>query len=364
MPREAKGPRLYRRRDTGIYYIRDTGRREQSTGTRDRSGAEAALARYLAERDRAIGPSDPAAITVSDVLGRYAEEHAPHLRDPGRVAYAIQALVPLLGALPVSMLTGPTCRRYAKTRKTPSGRPVMPGTARKELGVLQAALNYCHVEGYLSAAPKLRLPERPPSRDRWLTVQEVAALVRAAYRNPRTRHLARYILIAVRTGTRSDTILRLQFMSNTTGGWVDLDRGLMYRRGVGEAATKKKTPTIPIPAKLLHHLRRWQREGARYVVNMGGQRVAAVKSAWRTTLKATGIEHCTRHDLRHTAITWGMSRGMTTWEAAGFFGVSVDLIERVYGHHAPDYLAGAAAKMSESVVHHRFKSLRSVAGER
>ena len=342
MPREAKGPRLYLRKRTGLWAIKDTGHGERSTGTRDRREAEAALARYIAEKDRPIGPGTPDQVTVADVLERYAEEHAPTLRDPERTAYAIQALAPLLGALPVSALTGPVCRRYARERGKTSG------TTRRELGVLQAALNYCHVEGCLSAAPKLRLPEKPAARDRWLTVPEVAALVRAAYRNPRTRHLARYILIAVRTGTRSDAILRLQFMPNTTGGWVDLDRGLMFRRGIGEAESKKRTPPIPIPAKLLPHLRRWQREGARHVVNVGGQRVAAVKSAWRTAIKAAGIEHCTRHDLRHTAITWGMSRGMSTWEAAGFFGVSVDLIERVYGHHSPSYLADAAAKMSES----------------
>ena len=102
----------------------------------------------------------------------------------------------------------------------------------------------------------------------------------------------------------------------------------------------------------------------RYVVNMGGQRVGAVKSAWGTTLKAAGIEHCTKHDLRHTAITWGMSRGMTTWEVAGYVGVSFDLIERVYGHHSPSYLADAAAKMSESGRDPRFKALRSASGER
>ena len=55
---------------------------------------------------------------------------------------------------------------------------------------------------------------------------------------------------------------------------------------------------------------------------------------------------------------------MTAWEAAGYLGVSIDLIERTYGHHSPSYLADAAAKMSESVVHHRFKGLRAVDGER
>ena len=79
MPREAKGPRLYLRKRTGLCAIKDTGRGERSTGTRDRREAEAALARYIAEKDRPIGPGPPDQVTVADVLDRYAEEHAPTL---------------------------------------------------------------------------------------------------------------------------------------------------------------------------------------------------------------------------------------------------------------------------------------------
>lgn len=55
-------------------------------------------------------------------------------------------------------------------------------------------------------------------------------------------------------------------------------------------------------------------------------------------------DHCTRHDLRHTAITWAMRNGVDKWEAAGFFGVGLDMIERVYGHHHPDYLQGRSRR--------------------
>ena len=51
MPRPTKGPRLYRRADRGLYIIRD-GARFICTGTRDSGEAEAALARYLAEKGR------------------------------------------------------------------------------------------------------------------------------------------------------------------------------------------------------------------------------------------------------------------------------------------------------------------------
>ncbi len=278
-------------------------------------------------------------MTVAKVLDIYGREHAPTVKDPARIGYAIAALTPILGALPVSSITGEVCRRYARTRDK------APGTIRKELSTLQAALNYCHAEGYLTIAPKVRLPAKPAPRDRWLTRDEAARLLRAAYRNPRSKHLARFILVAIYTGTRSEAILRMRFMPNTEGGWVDTEAGMMYRRGVGVAETKKRQPPIPIPRPLLAHLRRWERNGARHVVEVDGQRVGSVKTAWKNALAESGVGHCTRHDLRHTAITWAMQNGIDKWAAAGFFGVGLNLLERVYGHHHPDYLRSAVEAM-------------------
>lgn len=339
MPRQAKGARLYRRPESGIYVIRDTGRKQQSTGTTDRRKAEATLARYIAERDRPTGPATPDQMTVDDVLTVYGDEHAPTVKDPARIAYGIQALVPILGELPVGNINGQVCRLYQRKRNR------APATVRKELGTLQAAINYCHAEGYLTAAPRVKLPPKPPARDRWLTRDEAAKLLRSAYRDPETKHLARFILIAIYTGTRSQAILGLRFMPHTQGGWVDTVTGRMYRRGVGMAETKKRQPPVPLPRQLLAHLRRWEREGGRYVVEFRGQRCGHVKSAWKRALDRAGIDHCTRHDLRHTSITWAMHNGMDRWDAAGYFGVTMDTLERVYAHHHPDYLQGAVAAM-------------------
>ena len=46
--------------------------------------------------------------------------------------------------------------------------------------------------------------------------------------------------------------------------------------------------------------------------------------------------------LRHTAATWLMQRGMDLWQAAGFLGMSVETLERNYGHHQPTYMQEAA----------------------
>lgn len=48
------------------------------------------------------------------------------------------------------------------------------------------------------------------------------------------------------------------------------------------------------------------------------------------------------HTLRHTAATWLMQRGADPWQAAGFLGMSVQVLLDTYGHHHPDYMREAA----------------------
>jgi hypothetical protein len=37
-----------------------------------------------------------------------------------------------------------------------------------------------------------------------------------------------------------------------------------------------------------------------------------------------------------------MQRGVPIWQAAGYLGMSAEVLERTYGHHHPDYMRGAA----------------------
>ena len=338
MPRPSKGARLQYRADRNVFIIRD-GEHRVSTGTGERGEAERALAAYIATKDRPAGPSDADKMTVARALDIYVNERAPHVADPARIADCVRALVPVLGALPLSTITGEVCRRYGKARDR------APGTVRKELGTLQAAINHCHAEGYITSAPRVRLPAKPAPRDRWLTRDEAAKLIRAAYRNPKAKHLARFILVALYTGTRTDAILRLRYMPHVNGGHVDCERGVLYRRAAGETESKKRKPPAPIPPRLLAHLRRWERMGAQHVVEVKGARVASLKTAWRTAMREAGIDHATKHDLRHTAITWAMQNGADRWHAAGYFGLTVDMLESTYGHHHPAHMQSAVEAM-------------------
>jgi hypothetical protein len=72
------------------------------------------------------------------------------------------------------------------------------------------------------------------------------------------RHLARFILIGLYTGTRAAAIASASPIAQQGRSFVDLDRGVFYRLAQGTPATSKRQPPVPLPPRLLADLRRWQ----------------------------------------------------------------------------------------------------------
>src|SRR5262245_66194933 len=95
MARRNQGPRLRWLAKRKCFYVTWTERgrsRECSTGTADRAKAEVAFAEWMRRRGRRAGPSDPAAILVTEVLNDYLQERGPKVVVPERIAYAVLAL--------------------------------------------------------------------------------------------------------------------------------------------------------------------------------------------------------------------------------------------------------------------------------
>lgn len=335
MPRPAKGARLHKFKHRPHWYIRDTGQPDRSTGHTSREQAEKALGAYIATKGRTGTANEPQNVTCGEALSVYAEGHAITVAAPERIGYAIDALLPFWSDLKLSHVKGETCRRYANWRDKSDG------TIRRELGVLQAAMNYAVKEGYVTSAPIVTLPQKPESTLRWLTRDEAARLLWAAYRGHKSQHLARFILIALYTGTRKDAILRMGFEPNTVGGWFDLERGYMHRKGDHERSTNKRRTGAKIPRQLASHLSRWKAQGCLWAVEYQGGRVGDVKRAYAKAAKDAKLEGVTPHTLKHTAITWALQGGATIWDCAGYFATSAETIEKTYGHHSPEHQASA-----------------------
>lgn len=89
MPRPRKGARLYlRQRGNGRVWVILDGKRQIATGAGagELGRAEAALARHIGGRQRSIGPRDPAAVTIAEVIAVYAEQRGQQVRSAATLA--------------------------------------------------------------------------------------------------------------------------------------------------------------------------------------------------------------------------------------------------------------------------------------
>ncbi|WP_316174130.1 MULTISPECIES: site-specific integrase [unclassified Bradyrhizobium] len=273
------------------------------------------------------------------------------------------------GDLTLAGINTPAAKAYVKHRIYEGGGE---GGARRDLEVMRAAINHHSRENLHYGNVSLWLPDRGEPRDRWLTRSEVARMIWAAYRYREVqtihvgrrkgqkvvterrplRHVARFLLLGCYTGSRAGTIASASHRQVPGHSFVDLERGILYRKAIGKKATKKRQTTAPIPPRLLAHLRRWVRTGiaSERFVEFNGRPIASIKKAFRKVVDLaridTSIGPVVPHTLRHTAATWLMLNGTSIWDAAGYLGMTVEVLERVYGHHHPDYQASAAARIA------------------
>ena len=345
-----------------IWIIKDR-EREISTGCgeSERSQAEIALANYLLKNRRpTFGDGHPDQVLIGDCLADYCEKHGPTVARPEGLAVEIERLAEFFGDRVVAEITEVLCREYvdwrcAQTDKRATkgkGRTIKPTTARRELVTLSAALNWCFRNKKLDRPVAIMLPKVAERRERYLTRAQVAALLWAALGFNRdgtrnrfriNRHLARFILIGLYTGTRHDAILRLQWMSSTSGGWFDLESGVLYRRPQDAIETNKRRTPSPIPPRLMPHLVRWRRLSTQYVIEYDGKPIASqLRRAWTGAreMAALGPE-VTPHVLKHTCATLMLQNKISTWDVAGVLGTSEAVIRKTYGHHSVEHLRQA-----------------------
>lgn len=341
MPQNSKGARIWPRKRKGretVWIIRD-GDFSRSTGftLAERGKAEEALADYIASRRPGTQERDLNRIKVAEVLNLYQMDQPPDKPSLATIGYHVANLEPYWGDKTLADIKGSTCRAYAKSRVKAG---VTDSTARRELKTLSAAINHWHRESPLEAVPAVTLPDEGERRERVLEVKEVAAMLRAC-RARKWAYVARFILIGLYTGTRHDAILKLRWSPALAGGHVDLDRGIIYRRGKAEKETSKRRPPVRASLKLHRLLKGWaERDSGKFdhVIHYRGQAIAGkLRSAWETIRKDAGLgEDVTPHVLRHTCATWNLWAGKDIWEVAGIIGADASTVQRIYGHHKLD----------------------------
>jgi len=332
--------RLKNRGARGFRFVIVDGRTEIDTGCGpgERAEAERLLGDYINET-RKIDTStrNPAKVSCADVIALYLN-HKP----APPASFHGEPLLGFFGLKTLGDINGQLCRAYADER----GKAVSASTVRRELGTLQAAINFWHVESPLDAVPKVWKPAEGAPRDRVLTRHEAARLLREA-RKLRLGYVARFILLGLYTGTRHATIVRLRWYESDDAGWLDPERGIIYRAGRTEKQTRKRRAAARMPDRLLAHVRRWARldlaQGPQMsVVRYRGRPITRQQRGWEAVLKAAKLTDVTPHTLKHTAATWLLRAGIDLWDVAGLTSTSTKTLESTYGHHSPEFQKASA----------------------
>ena len=372
MPRRSKGPHLWLRKErkkngklvARASWIIIDGGKHIATGcsARENTEAQECLGRYIIDKHRPNRRRrDIDEIDIADVLAIYDEDCGERQKNKPKYDERLIRLTKWWGGKTLASVTGESCRDYVKFRRSNGG-------SRRDLEDLRAAINYHAKQGFHRGVVCVVLPEKGLPRERWLTRSEAAKLLWTCWRYRETqtvhigklkgqkietnkrplRHIARFILIGLYTGTRAGAIATASPYRAEGKSFVDLDSGIFNRLAVGKRASAKRQTPVPLPNRLLAHLRRWSRLGISkcHFVEWNGTPVSSVKTGFGSAVRIAGLDvtvgNVTPHTLRHTAATWLMQAATPMWEAAGFLGMSEKTLRDTYGHHHPDHLRGAA----------------------
>lgn len=311
--------------------------RTWSTGASERAPADAAAEQFWSARH--LVAAHTGATRIGDCLDAY-------LRWKPNQRWPLKPVKDFFGRKAVTDLNADKNRDdIADYREMRERRGIKPGTIRRELGALVAALNWAvKQKGYELSRhdlPDIKLGAQSPPRIVYLTKSEERDFWNRALADTTSAgelsRVARYVALALAAAQRSEANLEL------TWDRVDFERGLIDFRAPGVVATNKRRGVVPIADRLLPVLQRARQEslarGEPPTALVCGP--GAIRSAWETWLSRTPYRHIHPHDLRRTWASLAVQAGVPIYEVASVLNDDVATVEKHYGVLRPGHLKSA-----------------------
>jgi integrase len=340
---KAGGPIVAGRRPWYIDYVDAGGKRHRErTDAQTKAEAEAVLRARLSDNARCeiLGVQDIAAVRPTLLEKFYTEQYLPYLKTRVRASTYSRAellarhVLPVFGSLTLRAINAGHVEEFMRKR---AGADPKPSAAEinRERSLLSAILNTAFRRGLVDVNPvgRVRPLREDNARDRWLTPEEVVAIVAAA-----EAWVQPISIFAVNTGMRVGEICGLR--------WADVDSNPGFVR-VGAESKGHKARYIPLnsasKAVLEGQTRHIGPEGAIPWVFTNPQygeayRPASVYHDFKRAAKRAGLEDwrmVTFHTTRHTFASWLIQKGVPVAEVQQYLGHSTDTITRRYAHLAP-----------------------------
>lgn len=394
-----KPARLYldTSRKSPVWYIYDTGRGgqriKQPTGLGEGSlrEAEKRLAAYVQARDAAEAEAEaealgrrvrqskrvPADVAIADLMVWAIENKGAAMARPAEYAIRWDLILDYAQDDRLDAIDNAWCDGFVAHAGTQS-------YGRRCLEDLRAAGNSMVEDEKLTHMPRVKMPDKSPSRPDHLTEEEVRALIMTArwerdvqrkLHGPkdgsvprwhqdvvstryRWRHLIPYIVVSVLTCTRASRVYEASYAREPGRPWIDLKHKKYHRLAKGEVEKKlKRAPEVPLPDQLVRWLTWRTRDrtrrgqvipGDRYLVQYAGRPVDCRKAFEACVERARerfpdlflredgDPKQIVRHTLRHTGVTLLSQWGVPAADICEYAGMSPEVYDRVYKHTDPN----------------------------
>lgn len=347
-------------RDNGVYYAHwydDSARqtRRESMDTRDLAEARSAFADFLKHGPKSAKHGGDAGITVDQILtwydtgvpDLYPGHVAENVTDKQRQRAAIANLRAGFRGKPCKDVGITETEDYARKRRRGEigvGKGGMfagngdkrgsDNTIRRELGALAAAARWCVKRRLLPAdqVPQIEKPAETITKAPWLTKEAIRALFDGA-----DGKLRAFCRLTYYWGARRESVEHLWVSQ------VDLKHGRVDLNKPGVKRTKKRRPVVPIYKEIRKDLELLLLDTTNEYVFGGPASFYEefVKLSKRIGLKvmdAPDDKTAWPHLLRHSRASHLLMDGEDIYKVAKLLGDTVATVERVYGHHTPEYL--------------------------
>jgi integrase len=322
---------VYRLKDGWAYRYRSAdGRRPQRGGFRTKGEARAALNEALQRLSRgdSVRPEPP---TLAALADEYLEQHVAEDITTETLRYRLQHAVEAFGTTRVDKLRPGAIGAWRKR--------LPPGSAHYIHRALRQVIRYGVRCRYLDENPATVVPNPAPKQGEmrifsWQELDIVSAELRPLYRG--------IPVFAAGTGLRPEEWVALERRD------VDRDqRTVSVQRGYASGKLKEFPKThrsrrrVPLrshvfaalearPARLDSPLLFPGARGGHLDLHNFRER------HWKPALRAAGLEYRRPYDLRHTYATFSIAAGVSLFALARRMGTSLEMIDRTYGHLAPD----------------------------
>jgi integrase len=311
-------------------YRAPDGTRPQKGGFSTKGEARAALNDVL--RQLSLGETyrrDPP--TLVELVDEYLDQHVAAEITITTLRYRLQHAVDAFGRTRIDRLTAPAVGAWRKQ--------LPPGSAHYIHRSLRQVLAYAVRCKYVRDNPAALVPNPAPRRGEmkvfsWLELELLAAELRPLHRA--------IPIFAAGTGLRPEEWIALERRDlDRQRRIVNVQRVCANAKLSEYPKTDRSRRRVPLRQRVLAALDATPSRldssllfpGARGgYLDLHNFR----ERHWKAALRAAGLEYRRPYDLRHTYATFSIAAGVSLFALARRMGTSLEMIDKTYGHLAPD----------------------------